>query len=283
MGVGFAIVESPIKPIWCPVDGTQVLMVGGLVTYGLDTPANAGGVQIQVAASGAGNLSLHAQPFGVVIGTSDSADRETYTTLTTALVNVKTITGVDTAVAQLARQNRGVEGMYGKGDTQALVQVARIGADTVLKGYFKGSATVGTTAITKLTATAGTTTQITTNATQFTPVAQNHTVYCVTGKNAGLYRVGTGTSTTVFDFTRAWPYTPAVGDTFKAVPVRQGMCRMNTDTTYGLWINGAEAYTNYFVVQVYNIDLSQEAGNEYCTFSFIPEMLNPYNNGKSTT
>jgi hypothetical protein len=269
VGIGFEEIESPVKPIWVPVDGTSTLCIGQFVYYGKATPANTGGVIPMVAASGAVDVSNLLVPFGLVVGTNDSADSETYTTLTTANVSVKTITGVNTAAAQIARQNRGQEGMYAKGDPQPMVQVVRVTPQSVFRGYFRGSATVGTTVITTATLASGPlTTGFTTNALDFTPVADNHTVFGKTGTNAGLYRVGTGTSATALTFTREWPKTPAIGDTFKAVNVRQGMCRMNFDTTYGLWIDNTSALSSYYEVIVYEIDLGADPGNECCTFSF---------------
>ena len=274
MSLGFQVVHSPVKPIWVPVDSTSTLAHGMLVYYGKATPANTAGITVMPAASGACDVTNCLVPFGVVVG--DNNATPTYSTLATALIKKQTITGVDTAAAQLARDYRLAEGMYAKGDPQPLVQVARITPETVLRGYFRGSATVGTTTISTLTLASGAaTTGFVTNSAQFTPVADNHTVYCVKGANAGLYRVGTGTSATTWAFTREFPNTPAVGDTFKAVNVRQGLCRMNVDTTYGLWIdNTADLTSNYYVINVLDINLGGEAGTEYCDFSFsIPTFL----------
>jgi hypothetical protein len=279
---GFEVVESPLKPRWVPVDGTTTLAHGMVVYYGKPTPANTGGVINMPAASGAADFTNLLVPYGVVVG--DNNATPTYTTLTTAAVKVQTITGVNTAAAQIARDWRLAEGMYAKGDPQPMARIIRINANSVLKGYFRGSATVGTTVISTLTlASAAATTGFVTDAAQFTPVADNHTLYCVSGTNAGLYRVGTGTSTTTWAFTREWPYTPAVGDTFKAVNVRQGLCRMNFDTTYGLWIDNASALSSYYNVIVEKIDLSGVAGEEYCEFSFSPEIFIGYNQPRAST
>lgn len=275
MGMGFEVVYSPQKPMWVPVEGTETHYIGELVKYGLTTPANTGGVEIFPDAAGAVDLSTNIMPYGVVIG--DNNATPVYSTLSTANVKLQGITSVDTAAAQLARDWRLAEGMYSKGDPQALVHIARITDETVLKGYFRGSATVGTTNISTLTlASSAATTGFVTNAAQFTPVADNHTLYCVSGANAGLYRVGTGTSATTWAFTREWPYTPAVGDTFKAVNVRQGYCRMDIDSTYSIWIdNSAALTTNYFLVDVIKLDLSQEAGCEYADFRFSTVHFTP--------
>ena len=284
MGMGFESVESPVKPIWVPVDGTSTLCVGQFVYYGKPTPVNTGGVIPMVAASGAVDATNLLVPFGLVIGTNDSADSETYTTLTTANVSVKTITGVNTAAAQLARQYRGAEGMYAKGDPQPMVQVVRVTPQSVFRGYFRGSATVGTTMITTATVLSGaSTTGYTTAAIDFTPVAENATAFGKSGTNSGLYRVRTDTSATAATFTRAWPVSPAVGDTFKHVNVRQGMCKMNFDTTYGLWIDNTSALSNYYEVIVLEIDLSGDSGTECCLFTFGYQHFIPSNSGRSIT
>lgn len=285
MGIGFEVVYSPQRPIWVPVDGTATIAEGMLVYYGHKTPADTGGVIVMPAASGAADVTNFHVPFGVVVGTNNATP--TYSTLATALVNVPTITGVNTAANQLARDWRLAEGgMYGKGDPQPLVQVARITPETVLKGYFRGSATVGTTVITETTAASGlSTTGATFTATfGFTGVAQNSTLCYTSGANAGIYRVRTDTGTAITTNTRAFPYTPVAGDKAKSVNVKQGMCRMNVDTTYGLWIDNTAALTsNYYVVNVLDINLTGEPGTEYCTFHFLTDAFSPTNQARLTT
>ena len=278
MGMGFEVVNSfdPFMLIWVPVTSTTQLCVGQLVTYGKVTNAYTGGVSNMTAASGVCDTTNLQIPDGIVVGTSDAADYETYTQLGSTGVYPKSITGVDTTAAQQARQNRGVEGMYAKGDNQAFVLVSRINHDTMIKGYFRNSATVGTTNIlTKATDTVTyTSSAITFAATMgFTPATGtvNATTFCVTGNNAGIYRPRTDNSATASTYTRQWPNTPAATDTFKSVNVRQGHCRMQLDTTYGMWIDNTAALTShYFDVLVHSIDLNQDAGNEYCIFSFMP-------------
>jgi hypothetical protein len=284
MGIGFEVVYSPHKPMWVPVDGTATLAQGMLVYYGLATPANTGGVVVMPAAAGVCDNTNHLVPYGVVIG--DNNATPVYSTLATALVKVPTITGVDIAADQLARDWRLAEGMYSKGDPQPLVQVARITPETVLRGYFRGSATVGTTNITETTAATGlSTTGATFTATfGFTGVADNSTLCYTSGANMGIYRVRTDTGTTITTNTRAFPATPVAGDKAKSVNVRQGYCRMNVDTTYGLWIdNTAALTTHYYTINVLSIDLMAEAGNESCTFSFSNEIFSLNNNGRTTT
>ena len=282
MSIGFEVIYSPQAPIWVPVDTTDTRYLGQIVYYGHKTPANTGGVKAMVVASGGTDVTNFHVPFGVVIG--DNNATPVYSTLTTALVKVQYITGVDTAAAQIARDWRLAEGMYSKGDPQPLVQVVRITPDTVLRGYFRNSATVGTTCLTTLSPTAVATTAMTFATFGFTGVVDNSTTYCVKGANAGLYRVGTDASATACTYTREWPYTPATTDTFKRVNVRQGICRMDLDTTYGLWIDNTAALTsNYYGVNVLKIDLSGDAGTEYCDFSFVADHFLTTNSARLTT
>jgi len=285
MSLGFEVVYSPQKPIWVPVNGTATLAHGMMVYYGHRTPTDTGGVIVMPAASGAGDATNFHVPFGIVVG--DNNATPTYSTLATALIKKQIITGVNTADGQLARDWRLVEGgMYGKGDPQPLVQVARITPETVLKGYFRGSATVGTTVITETTAVSDLSTTGATFAESFgfTGVAQNSTLCYTSGANAGIYRVRTDTGTTVTTNTRAFPYTPSVGDKAKSVNVKQGICRMNTDTTYGLWIdNTAELTSDYYVINVLDINLTGEPGTEYCIFHFLSDALSPTNTARLTT
>lgn len=282
MGMGFDVIYAPHPPIWVPVDTTDVRYAGQIVYYGHKTPANTGGVKAMVVSAGFSDVTNFHVPFGVVVGDNNRAP--VYSTLATALVKVRAITGVDTAAAQIARDWVGAEGMYSKGDPQPLVQVVRITPDTVIRGYFRNSATVGTTVITTLKPSAVATTAMTFATFGFTGVADNSTTYCVSGTNAGLYRVGTDASATACTYTREWPYTPTTNDTFKRVNVRQGICRMDLDTTYGLWIdNTAALSTNNYVVNVLKIDLSGGAGEEYCDFSFVADHFLTTNSARLTT
>lgn len=272
MGIGFEVVYSPLQPIWVPVDTTDVLSIGQLLYYGKRVNANTGGVKALATASGNCNLTAGTSPWGVVVG--DNNATPVYTTRTTALVKLQTITGVDTAANQLARDWRLAEGgMYSKGDPQPMVQIMRITPETVLKGYFRSSATVGTTTISELPLLSGATTTGGTFATfGFTGLADNATLCYTSGTNMGIYRPRTDSSATVTTYTREFPYTPVVGDKAKSVNVRQGICRMNLDTTYGLWIdNTAALSTDHYQIHCLDINLMAEAGNESCTFQFAAD------------
>lgn len=277
--LGFEVIYSPTQPIWVPVSSTSTFCHGQLVMYGLDTPDNTGGIELLNDASGLCNTTIHEVPFGVIVG--DNNATPTYTTLATALIKTQTITGVDTAAAQLARDYRLAEGMYSKGDPQPLVQVARITPETVLRGYFRNSSTVGTTNITTLSPSVTASTAHTFATFGMTTVANNATVGCVSGGNAGLYRVATSASATAYTYTREWPYTTALTDKYKCVNVRQGLCRMQIDATYSLWIDNTAALTsNAFLVNVLKIDLMGESGTEHCDFQFNVSNFISYTGGR---
>ena len=285
MGMGFEVVYSPQPPLWVPVNTTGVMMMGGLVSYGLRIPADSG-VQILTAASGTADRATARIPYGVVIG--DNNRTPVYTTLATAAVKVRTITGCDTASAQLARTDWvGVEGsMYPKNDPQPMVQIVRITSDTILKGYFRNSATVGTTVIPEIAASSGlSTTGATFAATLgFTSVAYSSTLCYTSGANAGIYRMRSDAGTSITTNAKAFPATPVAGDKAKSVPVRQGICQLQTDTTYGLWIDTATTTgTNYWSVNVLDMNLNTDPGNEYCIFSFTADQFLTATGGRSTT
>jgi len=261
----FKVISGTPNKKWFPVNmvsSASTLYVGQLTQF----PIADNGLAPLAAATGAADTSGKQVIHSVVTGTNDLSP-------TFDATYGQYITAVDTLALQGARKQFGAEGMFVKGDPQALVEVDLITAETEIQANVGGSATVKTTAPTLLTVTTGSATGagFTSNATQFTPVAQLCTVYCRTGANAGIYRISLGTSTTVFTFTTLWPKAIAVGDTFVAVPYRLGMCYANINTTsgaLGLWLNGtALDATNSFIINVLKMDLS-EAGKETINFRF---------------
>jgi len=162
----------------------------------------------------------------------------------------------------------------------------RITPETVLKGYFKGSATVGTTAITETTAASGlsTTGATFTASLGFTSTAYYSTLCYTSGANAGIYRIRSDAGTAITTNAKAFPYTPVAGDKAKSVNMRQGICNLQTDTTYGLWIdNATTAATNYWTVNCLEINLTAPAGEEYAIFSFTGDQFITANSGRTTT
>lgn len=251
--------ESAPHMIWAPVDNVDTAYIGQLVKSTGDGVGNIG------AASGAADTTNKTSIFGLVVGMNDNHTNLTYD----STYNSQYITGVVTQAAQAARNYIGNEGMYVKGDSQPLVKIAVIDATTVLRGYFYNSS-FGTAAST-LTVTTGSTTGLgfTSNACDFTPVANLATSYCRKGANAGLYRISTDTSTTVETNQRAFRYDIAVGDQFVRLPVRQGQSYVQTDAEAIFFDGSATPATDYWIINVLTLNF-ETAGREYCEFTFSP-------------
>ena len=241
--------------VWCPVDGTDTLYHGQVVKSGGD------GVLPMGAAGGIADTDNKGVPYGVVVGTSNKTPvyNSTYG---------EYITAAHAQASQVARDWTGVEGMWSKGDPQAMVLVARINPLTKIKANFyytdKG------TAITECTVTTGDTDGYgyTANATQFTPVADLATSYCRKGLNRGLYRISDDATTTARTFDRAFPYDIVIGDVFVSVPARPiGLSYVQFDTESTFIDAAVSPASNYYVVNTERLDLS-EKGKEYIIFTF---------------
>ena len=260
--MGFYVDSGSPRTVWAPVDTVTAasLYVGQLVKN--DSVSLNGMAPLAAAQSTTDKTGLQSI-YGVVVGDNN------FTKLNLATYG-QYQTGQATVASQLARVKLGNSGMYAAGDTQALVRVAVINPNTVLRGNIY-NATVGV-APTLLTAASGCSTAgFTCNANDVATVANMCTCYCRTGTNAGLYRVVLGASTTAMTFTTLWPVAPAVGDTFVIVPLKIGYSFMNITYTagyIGMGIdNSKTAATDYFGVHVYELDL-REAGKETALFAF---------------
>lgn len=261
--MAFEIAESTARTIWLPVDGTSTVYVGQIVYMGLATPAGTGVITLG-AASGASNTSNKFTPLGIIVGTNNR------TPLFNSTYMTEYITGVNSVAAQAARLPEGfgmAEGMWSKSDPQPLVQVALIDQTTYIKGPIRNAA-LATAPTTQTVTTGAAGTGFTANAAEFTPVAYNATALCLTGANAGLYRISSDTSATVRTFAKYYPYTISVGDTFKNANIALGTCRMQFDST-AQWIENSAALTsNYFTVEVIKISLGAAAEDCWAIFKF---------------
>jgi hypothetical protein len=259
--MGFTIVgDTPLKHTrWYRVDTNDTLYVGQLVKSTSDGLAPMG------AASGAADTSNKSVPWGIVIGTSD------YDPTHSATYGGDYITGVTTQAAIAARKNAHVEGQNPKGDKAAYVHVARIFPDTHIAGPIFNAA-YGT-AITEFANTVASTDGlgITKAATiGFTPVGDLATIYCRTGANAGVYRITTNTSTTIYTWTHAMGADIAIGDTFVYVPMRDvgpSYVQFDAESTYIEGGTSASLATNYYIINVEYLILDK-AGEETCVFTF---------------
>jgi hypothetical protein len=263
--MGFEIVENPLRTIWMPVDfstGAKTLYEGSIVMSALASSAPAGeGINAIGAAAGASDTTGKAVPFGVVVGFNNAT--QTYD----STYKGATATSVGSQANQLARDFRGAEGMFTKGDPCLLAKIAVIGTDTILKGrIFNGG--YGT-ALTAYSNTAQSTTggQITTTAVAQTPVTYNHTWYCRSGKNMGLYRTAYSTSTTAHTFYITWPYDTEVGDSFAPVFLRLGTCLTQFDAASTYIEAQPDLSTNNYIIDVFELHM-ETSGEEYAIFRF---------------
>jgi len=267
--MGFEVVEHALysRPKWCLVNGSETLRVGQLVKAGGDGVLNLG------QASGAADTTNKAVPYGVVVATNLA------TSVLDTTYNSNYITQGDTHVGTGGKGDfRGVEGRWPKGDNAGMVQVMLIGPETVLKGrIFNGS--YGT-AITEGTVTTGSTTGAGFTCSgglsdASTPVADLGTVYCRAGGNAGVYRITTDTSATVKTVGLNFPYDIAVGDTFVNVQMRkEGLSYVQTDAEAMFFDASANPSTNYWVINVIDLDLST-SGEEVVYFTFSGVHFDP--------
>ena len=259
---GFSVVESPLRTIWMPV-GTaaaaataNTLYVGQLVTNTIALTTSGLSAFVQ---SGTPDTRV---PFGVVVGTNNKDP------LYDSTYKCEYISSAPTVAGQLARKYALVEGMHGKGDPQAMVKVAVIGADTVLRGrIFKSAYGTAPTVGTVTTGAAGTGYTCSAGL-GLTRIAYNSTHFCRSGANMGIYRIGydAGTTAAAVTFYNYYPYTISAGDTFVCVNVAQGHTLMTFDAL-GLYVDGQAAQTASNRVQVLEIDLSV-AGNESVLFRY---------------
>lgn len=250
-------------PQWCPLTPSATVYMNSLVYESGE------GVSAAPAASGAGDTTGNAYIAGVAI----AHNRATPLYNTTYKEEYITDPGAADPHDGASVEFNGVEGPWSKGDAgnMAMVLVEKIWPWTVLRAPLYATS-VGT-APTLLTVTTGNANGLgmTTNATQFTPVADLCTAYCRTGANAGSYRISDDASTTVSTWDRALISDVAVGDTFVRAPYRHtGASYAQINATCGSFLDcAASPATNYYHIWVHRLDLSV-AGEEFIEFSFDP-------------
>lgn len=264
--MGFTVVHDSPHTIWCPMTPAITLYVGQLVMVDQSGPQE--GVEPLDVAAGVANETNMDQPFGVVIGTNRKSPLYDTTYLCEYITSPAAADAHDGASIDYV----GVEGPWAKGDPIPMVKVAIITPSTVLRG--KLFATAYGTAPALLTATAADTNGlgVTTNAADFTPVAEHlNTIYCRSGANAGSYRHTDATSTTVHTWDVAMRSDTAIGDTFVMAPMRfQGPSTVQLSTDAMYFECDAEPHvdaSNHYIINVLRLDLSV-AGSEYVEFFF---------------
>jgi len=273
-----AIIVSHGSPqtIWVPVKESTSIYVGGLVCTGINAIDE--GVIVLPDSTGVSDVSAHNVILGVVIGTNRKEPLFNTTELAEYITAPVAADPHDGASIDYV----GVEGPWSKGEGVPMVKVALITSSTVLKANLW--ATDAGTPLVVMTATAADTngTAVTTNAGDFTNVANLGTIYARSGANAGCYRqrtdADTGASSATWDW--AMPKDIAAGDTFVSVPVRCfGWSTVTFDHTTASWIdcddeavlNGASTYA----INVVRLDL-REAGKEFVEFMFQPQHFSAF-------
>ena len=264
----FEVVEGEGRTLWCATDGASTYYKGQLVTLiGASKAAVNGTVKPLAVPAGVADTTNFQVIFGVIVG----LNRRNPQSVIVGSYSLEYEAGVVSQANQLAREFTGQEGMYTKGDPQVLVQVTEILPTTVIKGPICNNA-LGT-APTLLTVSVSTdadgmiSANVTTNACEFTPVANKCTIHCRKGTNAGLYRVTGDTSTTAPQVTTGFPHDVAVNDQFVRVPLKQGLSQIYISGP-GLYINSSLGLiTNTFEIIVYELNLA-EARKEHAKFRF---------------
>ena len=261
--MGFKIVSGANgKVFWCAGDGASTYYVGQLVSYTAASKAHVNGTVVPLAVpAGEADTTNFQVLAGVVVGLND---RKAVSNSTGQY-----ITGVTTQAAQLARDWAFQEGMYIKGDSQPLIQIAPINDETVIEGpIFNATLGVAPTVVADTAGdTTGYTTAGTTGACDFTPVASLASIYCRTGANAKQIRVTKDTSTTAPQTNTAFSADVAIGDTFVRVPLKQGFSKIYIAGP-GLFIDSSKTpATHNFNVIVEDLNL-REAGKETAQFRF---------------
>ena len=263
--MGFTIANGAIWDIWAPVNyanSAETLYEGQIVGGAVASDVASGeGVAPIGAAAGHSDTTGSAVPFGIVVGCNSA--NPTYNSTYQGF----SISTVDSQAEQVANDVRGAEGMFAKGDPQALVKVSVIGADTIIKGpIFNGAYGTACTVYTNTSASADGST-VTTTAIGNTPLAYNVTWYCRSGANKGLYRVAYSTSTTSHTFYVTWPYDIAVGDTFVPIFLKVGSCKGQFDSESTYIEQQGDYATNDYCLDVLEIH-AETAGEEYALFKF---------------
>lgn len=262
--MSITILEGCVQTVWMPIKPAATVYTGSLVS--IDQSALDEGVLVRPKGVGVSNTTNKDRPLGVVLGNNLRSPVFSSTYEATYITD-EGVTGIRSSTTEYVN----VEGVWPKGGKQAMVQVGIIGPGTLLRAPIRNAA-IGT-AITELTSTAGNANglTVTTDACDFTPVADLCSIYARSGVNAGQYRVTDDTSTTVATWDREMLNTTAgTGEKYVRVPVRTNGVSYVTigDSTVASFIDAAVSpVTNYDIIHVVRLDLS-EAGREFCDFFF---------------
>ena len=273
---GMSIVQGSPQSIWMPIRPATTIYVGGIVADDSSAPEE-GVIMLPDPTGVAGGTGLD-MPLGICIGTNRKNPLFDSTELTEYILSPAAADPHDGASIEYV----GVEGPWAKGDPQAMVKVALITPDTVIKAPIRNAAIK--TAITLLTVTSqdtggGTGVGCTSNAADFVGTNDNmQTIYFRTGGAAGSYRHTDSNSSTIHTWDIATRNDINIGDTAVMAPLRcYGLSTVLFDNTTAMWIDANDAPvlagTTRYCISVVRLDLA-EAGKEYAEFRFQPMHFN---------
>lgn len=259
-----SVVHGSPQTVWVPVAVGATVYVGSIVTLDLSAIATSEGLVVREQADGAANTTNKDRPYGVVVGTNRKEP------LFSSTYNAEYITDEGAAgPATSTVEYVGVEGAWSKGEKRAMIHVALITPNTVLRAPFYNNA-VGTAPALLTVSVATSNVAVTTNACDVAGVAGLGSIHFRTGPNAGTYRITDDSSDVDATWDIQLPASPTVGDKAVRVGVRTAgtsYVRLGDDTVCS-YINTSEtAATNYDIIHVVRLDLSV-AGREYCEFMF---------------
>lgn len=287
--MGFQIVSGVPRTLWAPLaqstvnftEATPRLYVGEIVvarTSGVNRLAYAywwndsvhRGVTGSILRTAAASTGVNNVPLGVVIGTNRRTPifSTTYNAEYVDYVNPVSAGTDDFAL---------VEGPWASGDRRAMVKIALITAETVLRAPLYSSTNAPGTAPTVYTVTASTSGRTMTSAATIGTHPFQSSVYFRTGSQAGVYRNISTTTTTVNQWREHLRGSTAsngmVGDTFTKVSCPTfGQGRATIPTRALFFTANAANTTNWFGIDVIKLDLSS-SGQEYVEFRFDPALF----------
>ncbi len=251
-----------VQRVWAPVNGpTDTYRVGMLV--GWQDVSESGVINAGAAGAGPDRTTT-------ICGIIEAVD--TYAPLhqndTTAVGHY--VAAVESVAGQAARQlsDSSDKGVYVKGDKSVHVKVALLTPWTKVKvPLFNGA--FGTAPTVQTVTTAGTTGFIANecimSAGDFTPIADQATLYCRTGNNKGVMRMISVASDTQPTSDTAMPNAAsAVGDTYVQVPAKVfGQSALQTDAE-ALYFDtaGSASSGSFWDFNVIELNL-QKAGEEH--------------------
>ncbi len=246
-----------VQKVWAPVDTTDTYYVGQLV--GWEQGAYDGVVN-------AGTAGANPDATTNICGIIEAVDTYEPLKIASAVAKGHYVVGVEGAADQNARKLGPItdKGPFGYGDKQVLVKIALLTPWTkVMVPLFNGGFGVAPTLLTNTVADATGVSGTVTNACDFTPVANEASIYCRTGKSAKIQRITSDTSDTTPTNTKAFAGGTGVGDTFVRVPLRVfGNCSVVTDAEALYFDVASTGASNNWHFNVLELNL-QNAGEEH--------------------